>query len=309
MNNLNNNYFTRPTEVVDIETEHFKVQLLTYKRKKEKALSYLDEINLDLMDFLENMKFMRQYDILITLEDEKPLFAPKYEKQNTKGFHGYMRHSESDLEPNPYLSSMYLTDNEIRVSMYSTGSLVHEFGHAINYVGKPDENQEYHWLSEYPEFDVIRKPFVEKLMAKIEEDSKKGYSYNQEAIDYTTNPDEVFAVGFNIYYNRTFGKTRLTTRQSRIVEKVMYEVSEDLGNNFYGYFESQIPEIARAYQQQQDEIRKTGMRFIGWDNRKGYAYKNMTTEHVTYKDKYEDLVTVALEASGLNLDEEKALTL
>ena len=293
---MNNTLFSLPLNRVSIETNHFDVDLLTYGKKKETSLNFLESIKPDLNKFLDHVKFAEQFEIKIDIEDEKPKDKdPDFKPEQHKGYNGYFKREDNGHTPSVDESSLWGTKNEIHISIYSVGSLVHEFGHVINYIGKLDVNDENHNLSEFTDFDPIYNSYVNNLT-----ELSKGTHYSERTKQYIYSRDEAFAIGFNLYYNSCFRETQLTKREIRLVEQAMNKTIMDLGDEFYAYYDKNIPDIANAYQDEKRQSDEIGIKYAGWTKENGYAYKDLATNEVIYKDEYLDILDILAEKIQVN---------
>lgn len=282
---MRSNLLNIPMTDVHFENEHFSVVLMTYKKKKDITTAYFDSMSYELTEFLDRMKFMKPYDIKIVFVDDKSGDKnPDFKDDNvrTRGF--FLRHETKYEVPNT-MSPMLATDNNLHVSMYSTGSIVHEFGHAVNYVGKPDSNGVYHDLSDYSDFTPIYNEYLKEL------DALWGpHDYDRA---YYSTRDEAWAAGFNIYYNASFKNTKLTQSNPKIRERAMENVMKKNKELFFTYYAQNVPELEAVYQKEQAVIEENGIRFAGWSER-GYAYQNIDTDEIMYLDEYQDVVNTIL---------------
>ena len=290
---MRSNLLNMPYTHIPIENKNFSVLLMTYKKKQDITKAYLMNLSNELDEFLERMKFLKPYDIDVVFVDDKsgdknPNF--KNDDVRTRGF-------ISRKKKKPKIStesSMLSTKNDIYISMYSTGSIVHEFGHAINYVGKPDTNGVYHDLSDYEDFTPIYEAYLQEL------DSLWTLFDNDR--DYYSLRDEAWAAGFNIYYNTSFNNTKLTQVNYKIRERAMENVMKKNQDLFFNYYAQNVPELEKAYQHEQTIIKQNGVRFAGWSE-KGYAYQNINTDEIMYLNQYQDVVNTILR----NITEENKL--
>ena len=266
---MNNTLFSLPLNRVPIETNHFDVDLLTYGKKKETSLTFLESIKPDLNKFLDHVKFAEQFEIKIDIEDEKPKDKdPDFKPEQHKGYNGYVKREDNGHTPSVDESSLWGTKNEIHISIYSVGSLVHEFGHVINYIGT---------------------------------------HYSERTKQYIYSRDEAFAIGFNLYYNSCFRETQLTKREIRLVEQAMNKTIMDLGDEFYAYYDNNVPSVAQAYYDEKCQSDEIGIKYAGWTKETGYAYKDLATDEVIYKDEYLDILDILAEKIQVNQIEQGAV--
>lgn len=298
---MNNSIFTLPLNRFPIETNSFRVDLLTYGKKKETSLAFMQSIQKELNEFLDRVNFLEPYEIQIVFEDEKPKDKdPDFKPTQHKGANGYFMRTDNGFEPSSDMSPMMGTKNEIHVSIYAVGSLVHELGHAINYVGKLDINDVNHNLSEFSDFDHIYETYAKNL-----KELSNGTYYSDRTKKYMYSRDEAFAIGFNMYYNSCFRENKFTKREIRIMEKAMNKTISELGDEFYAYYDNNIPSVAQAYHDEKCRSDEIGIKYAGWTKENGYAYKDLATDEVIYKDEYVDILDIFAEQIQINHTEQE----
>ena len=135
----------------------------------------------------------------------------------------------------------------------------------------------------------------------------KGTHYSERTKQYIYSRDEAFAIGFNLYYNSCFRETQLTKREIRLVEQAMNKTIMDLGDEFYAYYDKNIPDIANAYQDEKRQSDEIGIKYAGWTKENGYAYKDLETNEVIYKDEYLDILDILAEKIQVNQIEQGAV--
>ena len=84
----------------------------------------------------------------------------------------------------------------------------------------------------------------------------------------------------------------MTKREIRLVEQAMNKTIMDLGDEFYAYYDKNIPDIANAYQDEKRQSDEIGIKYAGWTKENGYAYKDLETNEVIYKDEYLDILDI-----------------
>lgn len=225
--------------------KHSQQQMLTYYRDLEKtyAKSYMlkktitqktqkameDSLFNDYFGFVEfdiDTDLNKVEEIAKEFKAVKETYFPSVDsKENAIRFRKLGQHKALGL----YYPSLAC----LCVDIHSPSSLIHEYGHLIDYC--------YDNLSDKTEFCTVRKLYIEQLDKALETDEtlqikmKSGNKYNRA---YYTMPTEIFARCFELYVSQCLG-VRNSIVPATFPQEGIYPANPQMLETISQYFSSQ----------------------------------------------------------------------
>lgn len=226
---------TKPITCKKEKHEWINLEVQTFKPKRKKALEYVEELTPALNEFLKTVDTLSDKNISVSFFDDRK----DDEISDFKGeyFERVVPHNSGSATFRPKSAQ----NGSIKINMYNTASIVHEFGHLLD-VESDGDPQSVRW-SERDDFKMFLEAYSQAL---AEKDVPKWY------YDYCTTPTEVFARLFQEWHKDLFGENKLT-------EVWHYEIGDQVSRDLYKsdyrigqYFNSHLPKIYEKSQRYQD---------------------------------------------------------
>lgn len=241
------------------------VRIKTWNKSIPKTEAFLHEHHEDLQDIFSKTDWFQSEEVRFNLYDKSPFGVTNYPGKDTSAGITYSVYDSKNLDEfigsNYRNSSGQFWETSIHVHTDTMYAMVHEMGHAIDYAGYkdkygryiPDSDGRIMLKSEYPDFEFIKEKFIERVNYHVQkQEHEQGVKINRDTINYWTESEEIFAVGFDRYYQSMFPNKLVTTpdlHNIRIPDIAMIEVANMYTEEFQKYFDDACPELADKWHQ------------------------------------------------------------
>lgn len=270
------------------EIGNFTVKVHDFYGNKDQVDKYFDEYQAEYKQFFDTIDvlvesgvtytFHASYDDLTSFDSESP---------TANGY--FTAYEPGNLDPYEYAPLSYWRAG-VHIDIDSVSSLAHETGHAIDYKGYIENgdylreaNGQVKLKSHFKEFNLIQESFEKHFQDLRWEYLSEGKDLSDEYIDYATKREEVFAVGFDLWYNANFGSTKLVGIENYgIREDAMFRVINELGDQYYNYYNHACPEILDKSREYFQKDNTDDIIFYGYQTKRGQYQYHDAREDIDY---------------------------